>query len=80
MTDAQLVAVTGAAGLLGQHVCRSLLGWGATVRAMVHRGSNRTLPTDLAATVQVQTGDVRDADSLKQRSQGWMRSCTVPHA
>ncbi len=70
MTDAQSVAVTGATGLLGQHVCRSLLGWGATVRAMVHRDSDHTLPADLAATVQVQAGDVRDTDSLKRTFAG----------
>ena len=65
MPDTQSIAVTGATGFLGQHVCRSLLERGATVRAVVHRGSDCALPVDLAAAVQAQAVDVRDADSLE---------------
>ena len=63
------VAVTGAAGFLGSHICRALLHCGYAVRAVTHEGSNRKLPDDLSEQVELQPADVRDPESLNQAFQ-----------
>ncbi len=63
------VAVTGAAGFLGSHICRALLHCGYAVRAVTHEGSNRQLPADLSDQVQLQPADVRNPESLNQAFQ-----------
>ena len=64
-----IVAVTGAAGFLGSHICRALLQCGYAVRAVTHEGSNRKLPDDLSEQVELQPADVRDPESLNQAFQ-----------
>ena len=64
-----IVAVTGAAGFLGSHICRALLHCGYAVRAVTHEGSNRKLPDDLSEQVELQPADVRDPESLNQAFQ-----------
>ena len=63
------VAVTGAAGFLGSHVCRASLHCGYAVRAVTREGSNRKLPDDLSEQVELQPADVRDPESLNQAFQ-----------
>ena len=64
-----IVAVTGAAGFLGSHICRALLQCGYAVRAVTHEGSNRKLPDDLSEQVELQPADIRDPESLNQAFQ-----------
>ena len=63
------VAVTGAAGFLGSHICRALLQCGYVVRAVTHEGSKRKLPDDLSEQVELQSADVRDPESLNRAFQ-----------
>ena len=63
------VAVTGAAGFLGSHICRALLHCGYAVRAVTREGSNRKLPDDLSEQVELQPADVRDPESLNRAFQ-----------
>ncbi len=63
------VAVTGAAGFLGSHICRALLHGGYAVRAVAHEGSNRKLPADLSDQVEWRLADVRNPESLNQAFQ-----------
>ena len=63
------VAVTGAAGFLGSHICRALLQCGYVVRAVTCEGSNRKLPADLGEQVELQPADVRDPESLNRAFQ-----------
>ncbi len=63
------VAVTGAAGFLGSHICRALLHCGYVVCAVTREGSNRKLPTDLSEQVEWRPADVRDPESLDQAFQ-----------
>ena len=64
-----IVAVTGAAGFLGSHICRALLQCGYAVRAVTHEDSNRKLPDDLSEQVELQPADVRDPESLNRAFQ-----------
>ena len=63
------VAVTGAAGFLGSHICRALLHCGYAVCAVTREGSNRQLPEDLSEQVELRTADVRNPESLNQALQ-----------
>jgi dTDP-L-rhamnose 4-epimerase len=63
------VLITGGAGFIGSHLADQLLAHGYAVRAFdslveqVHRGGGR--PEYLHADVELQVGDVRDADALR---------------
>ena len=63
------VAVTGAAGFLGSHICRALLQCGYVVRAVTCEGSKRKFPADLGEQVELQPADVRDPESLNRAFQ-----------
>ena len=58
------VAVTGAAGFLGSHICRALLRCGYAVRAVTRQGSSRKFPDDLSGQVELRPADVRNVESL----------------
>lgn len=58
------VAVTGAGGFLGGHVCRALVGLGYRTIGMTRTGSTRQLPADLLGLVEIRQGDVLDLTSL----------------
>lgn len=70
MTQAETVAVTGAGGFLGGHVCRALLKRGYPVISIVWTGSPRGLPADLASRVEIREGDVLDEASLDAALRG----------
>ena len=59
------VAVTGAGGFLGGHVCRALAGRGYRTIGMTRTGSTRQLPADLLERVEMREGDVLDMTSLE---------------
>jgi dTDP-L-rhamnose 4-epimerase len=69
-----LVLITGGAGFIGSHLADELLSRGYRVRALdnltpqVHAGAGR--PDYLAADVEVQVGDVRDADAVRRAVEG----------
>ena len=63
------VAVTGAAGFLGSHICRALLRCGYAVCAVEHESSKRKLPADLSKQVELRPADVRNPESLNQAFQ-----------
>ena len=63
------VAVTGAAGFLGSHICRALLRCGYAVRAVTCEGSHRKLPEDLSKQVELRPADVRNPEPLNQAFQ-----------
>lgn len=65
----RLVAVTGAAGFLGSHICRALLRCGYTVRAVTRQGSGRKFPDDLSKRVELWPADVRNVESLNSAFQ-----------
>lgn len=55
------VLITGATGLLGQHIVRKLLDRGSTVRAFVRNDNQRSL---LPEGVELFVGDIRDENSV----------------
>ena len=65
----ELVLITGGAGFIGSHVADTLLARGDRVRALdnltaqVHEGGAR--PDYLSPEVELVTGDVRDADTVR---------------
>ena len=58
------VAVTGAGGFLGGHVCQALLERGYRVRAVTHAGGNGALAHDGCGRVEQYPAEVRDPDSV----------------
>ena len=70
----ETVLITGGAGFIGSHLADELLTRGHRVRALdslipqVHGDAGR--PDELAAEVELQVGDVRDADALRQALEG----------
>jgi NAD dependent epimerase/dehydratase len=66
------VFVTGADGFIGSHLVEALVKSGASVRALVYYNSWNTIgwlsdvPPDVLAQVEILTGDVRDAERMKQ--------------
>jgi dTDP-L-rhamnose 4-epimerase len=71
----QQVLITGGAGFLGSHLADELLAQGYKVRALdnlaaqVH-GDNRARPSYLDREVELQIGDVRDADTMRRALRG----------
>jgi len=69
------VAVTGAGGFIGSHLCDALVRAGNEVRAMVEYDSDGSVgwladsPETLAA-VEVQAGDVRDPEACRRLAEG----------
>ena len=59
------VAVTGAGGFLGGHVCRALVERGFRTIGMTRTGSTRQLSADLLGRVEIRQGDVLDKTSLE---------------
>src|ERR1700722_8425817 len=60
--------VTGAAGFVGNHVARQLVGQGHSVRALVRPNGNRGLLDGLRA--ERVEGDLRDLSSLERAMKG----------
>lgn len=65
----EIVAVTGASGFVGAHLCRALLDAGWKVRALVHNPAKAAvrlahLPVDIRA------GDIRDAHFVRSAFEG----------
>src|SRR4051794_10375415 len=67
MTD-NLNVVTGATGLLGSHIAEQLIRRGERVRALVRQNSDTTFLRSLG--VELVTGDLLDADTLRQALTG----------
>jgi dihydroflavonol-4-reductase len=61
------ILVTGASGLLGQHLCRQLLARGYEVRGLVRPSS---LPCELPDSVEKMSGDIRDAARVREAVRG----------
>ena len=64
------MAVTGAAGFLGGHVCRALLARGYRVRAVTQAGRNDAPPDDVCARVQQYPTEIRHPDSVAAALRG----------
>ena len=64
------VAVTGAGGFVGGHVCRALADRGYRTIGMTRTGSSRQLPADLLKRVEMRQGDVLDMTSLEAALEG----------
>ena len=70
------VLVTGAGGFIGSHLCEDLVTAGASVRALVRYNSMQShgmleqLTQDIYENVEVISGDVRDAFSMRRTVKG----------
>ena len=64
------VAVTGAGGFLGGHVCRALLERGCRVRAVTHAGGDDAPADEVVARVEEHSAEVRDRDSVEAALRG----------
>src|ERR671936_481863 len=65
----QPVLVTGAAGLVGSHVCQELARRGWKIRALV-RDPKKAAVRLANVPVQVATGDIRDREALLAATRG----------
>ena len=70
MKHATTVAVTGAGGFLGGHVCRILLDHGFSVVGIVRSGSDRKLPRDLDGRIEMRDTDLLDPSSVFAATEG----------
>jgi NAD dependent epimerase/dehydratase len=72
----ETVLVTGAGGFIGSHLVERLVEEGAAVRALCRYtsgtsvGNLRELPADALAEVDLQFGDLRDADGMRAMVEG----------
>jgi len=64
------VAVTGAGGFLGSHVCRVLLERGCRVRAVTHAGGDDRAPESVGARIEEYPAEIRDPDSVEAALRG----------
>jgi dTDP-L-rhamnose 4-epimerase len=66
------VLITGGAGFIGSHLADALLARGYRVRALdsLHPQVHDGKPEYLGADVELQVGDVRDADAVRRALQG----------
>ncbi|MGI9089965.1 MAG: complex I NDUFA9 subunit family protein [Gemmatimonadaceae bacterium] len=65
----RVVAVTGASGFIGTHLCRALIQMGWSIRALVHNPVKAA--TRLAhLPVDIRAGDIRDADFVRSALDG----------
>ncbi len=62
--------VTGATGFIGSHVAERLLREGRDVRVLCRGGSEKKLPSDVAARAEVALGDLADRTSLERAVAG----------
>ena len=67
---AATVAVTGAGGFLGSHVCRVLLERGCRVRAVTHAGGDDRAPESVGARIEEYPAEIRDPDSVEAALRG----------
>lgn len=76
MTTHRTVLVTGAGGFIGSHLVEALVEQGTTVRAFVRYTSRRDsgwlsrLPNDVASSVEIIYGDLRDTHAVEQAVSG----------
>lgn len=74
--DGQHVLVTGAGGFIGSHLVEALVASGARVRALCRytsrneRGALDALDPEIAKSVEVTLGDVRDVESVAEAVSG----------
>ncbi|MBP2683815.1 MAG: hypothetical protein H6Q79_1854 [Deltaproteobacteria bacterium] len=64
------VFVTGGTGLLGQHVCRALIGHGFLPRLFVRTGSEEWIAPDVRERCRVTPGDLTVCESVEMGAQG----------
>ena len=70
------VAVTGAGGFIGSHLCEALVSAGAEVRALVEYNSDSThgwlaeTPGDISSEIEIQSGDIRDPETCRRLADG----------
>lgn len=69
------VAVTGAGGFIGSHLCEALVRAGAEVRAMVEYDSDGSIgwladSPDTLPAIEVRAGDIRDPEACRRMASG----------
>ncbi|MEW6001032.1 MAG: SDR family NAD(P)-dependent oxidoreductase [Nitrospirota bacterium] len=60
----KVILVTGAAGFIGSHLTRRLIGEGAEVHVLISRNSNQFRIQDITKDLKIWYGDVRDYPSV----------------
>lgn len=62
--DGRRCLVTGAAGFIGSHLCRRLVGQGAEVHALVRPGTSLDRLSDLEGQMELHRVDLEDGDAV----------------